>query len=235
MRTPPTRTATPRPRQSGAVLIVVMMVMMGLLGLGLTAMWLTSGNLQIGATTSLRNQALYVAEAGIERARFELNQPGAPIDNWLSGSNPAFDDVPTAVNTATGLPNGVGAILTDLAGVPMRDVAYPPNSFGRGAGTAAAPTSATMGTYTVWIRNDTAEARRNQFLIDGNTAVVIRSRGLAPDGKTQVVLEVTMGPASAGGAAPGMGAMPIPVLCNAGKNACEDNNSVVNGIVVAAP
>jgi Tfp pilus assembly protein PilX len=238
MRTTTPKLALPRPpraRQRGAVLLVVMMVMMGLLGMGITAMWLTSSNLQIGATTSLRNQALYVAEAGIERARYELNQPGAPVDNWLRGSTPGVDEVPTAVDPVTGLPNGIGAILTDLAGVAMRDVVYPPNTFNRGGGTAEAPTSATMGTYTVWIRNDTAEARRGQFTVDSNTAVVVRSRGLAPDGKTQVVLEVTMGPASAGGAIPGLNAMPIPVLCNAGKNACEDNNSVVNGIVVAAP
>ena len=89
-----------------------------------------------------------------------------------------------------------------------------------------------MGTYTVWIRNDTGELRQGKITQDDNNTVVVRSRGIAPDGRTQVVLEVTMG----AGATPGckgcpVGAAAAPVLCNSGKNACDENSSVQAGIV----
>jgi Tfp pilus assembly protein PilX len=225
----------PRRPEQGAVLVIVMMVMLGLLGLGVTALWLTSGNLQVGANTNLRNQALYVAEAGIERAREILNGPVPPnLPVLLAGTNAGMgDDVPTLIDGATGLPNGVGAVMVDNAGTALRDVAFPPATFARGTGVI--PQSATMGTYTVWIRNDTAEARQNMFTADTNNAVVVRSRGVAPDGKTTVVLEVTMGPGNGGPGAPAGGGLPIPELCYAGKNACHDSSSTVQGIVVAAP
>lgn len=231
------RRATGGPRgERGAVLVVVLLVMTGLLGLGVSALWITGGNLQVGANTNLRNQALYVAEAGIERARQVLNDPAIPpnLNGLLVGSNPGEDDVPTRVDTETGQPNGVGALMMDGA-ITLKDVAYPPASFSRGAGTADSPTPRFMGTYTVWIRNDTAEARQGLFKIDSNLSVVVRSRGVAPDGRTVVSLEVTMGPATSIAGAPPGPLLPPPVLCNAGKNACDDNNSMQNGVVIASP
>lgn len=238
MKHPARTVAVPRRPDQGAVVVVVMLVMMGLLGLGVTALWLTSGNLQVGANTNLRSQALYVAEAGIEHAREILNNPGMAPDltRLLTGANPAADDVPTNVDPTTGLPNGVGAIMVDdlRGGAPILNVAYPPASFQRGTagGSGGTPMSTTMGTYTVWIRNDTAELRQGMYTTDGNTAVVVRARGVAPDGRTQVVVEATMGPPQPGANNAGLPAGQVPVLCNAGKNACDDNNSVVQGVVV---
>jgi hypothetical protein len=226
--------ADPRRRarhaESGAVLLLVMMLMISLFGLGVTALWLTGGNLQIGANVNQRMQALYVAEAGIERARAILNGPPvADVNDLMDGSGNAGDDVPVALDAA-GNPVGVGAIMLDGT-VPLSAVVYPPASFNRSAGTATAPVAATMGTYTVWIRNDTADCRRGKFTVDTNGSVVVRSRGLAPDNLTSVVLEVPMGgvpgsPASAGGATT------APVLCNSGKNACDENSSTAAGVVV---
>lgn len=231
MMTPP----LPRPldrrlrrHDAGAVLLLMMLLVIGLLGLGITALWLTSGNLQVQANNNLRAQALVVAEAGIERARAILNA-GVNVDQMLAGQNAGVDEVPTALDAA-GRPNGVGAIFMDAA-VPLRNVAFPPASFGRGAGTAAAPVAATMGTYTVWIRNDTAECRAGQFTHDGNGTVLVRARGLAPDNLTAVVVEVALGATPPVPGTPGVSAGIPPVLCVSGKNACDDNSSTVSGVV----
>ena len=65
---PPQREAR-RCSDMGAILIVVLIVMIALLGLGMTGLFLTSGSIQMNTNINLRNQALIVAEAGIERAR----------------------------------------------------------------------------------------------------------------------------------------------------------------------
>ncbi len=137
--------------------------------------------------------------------------------------------MPTKLD-ANGAPVGVGAVLLDGTTV-LKAVAFPPASFKRDKGTATAPVSATMGTYTVWIRNDTAECRQANYLTDGNGSVMIRSRGLAPDNLTTVVIEVAMGSAP-GGATSATTTSFVPVLCNSGKNACDDNTSTVSGVVV---
>jgi hypothetical protein len=143
-----------------------------------------------------------VAEAGLERAKEILNAPTAPVLNALlnpaSASLPAVpqDNVPLGVNDA-GVPNGVGAVLRDpnLGNVALAAVAYPPASFGR----VAAGQPSLMGWYTVWIRNDTSEARRGfpnsePAAPNGNNTIVLRSEGVAFDNRTRVVLEVTLGP-----------------------------------------
>jgi len=207
-----------------------MMLMICLFGLGVTALWLTSGNLQIGTNVNQRMQALYCAEAGIERARSILNtNPPPDVSLLLKGAGNAEDDIPSKLD-ASGNPVGVGAILMEGTTV-LSKMVFPPASFKRGPGTATAPVSATMGTYTVWIRNDTAECRQGNYLTDGNGAVIVRSRGLAPDNLTTVVLEVAMGGAPGGTTTPTTTSY-APVLCTSGKNACDDNSSTASGVVV---
>jgi len=74
----------------GAVLLVVLIVMVALLGLGMTGLFLTSSSIQMNTNINLRNQAIVVAEAGLERARGILNDrnstPALPA--LLAGSNP---------------------------------------------------------------------------------------------------------------------------------------------------
>lgn len=225
------RTAARRPRRDrdrGAVLLMMMMLILGLLALGVTGLWLTSGNLQVQANTNLRAQALVVAEAGIERARAILNA-GVNVDTMLVGQNGSLDNVPTALDSA-GRPNGVGAVFMDGA-TPLWNVSFPPASFGRTSGTAIAPVAATMGTYSVWIRNDTAECRRGLYTDDTNGTVMVRSRGLAADNLTTVVVEVALGSTPPVPGTPGVSAGQPPVLCVSGKNACDDNSSTVSGVV----
>jgi hypothetical protein len=213
--------------------MVVMLVMLCLLGLGVTVLWTTSGNLQVGSNISLRTQALYVAEAGVERAKEILNGPIPPdLTDLLKAHAQADDNVPNTVDPVTGQVNGVGAVLKDTGGLFLANVLYPPASFGRTAGTANAPTAVNMGRYTVWIRNDASELRQKLYGQDFNNTVIVRSRGVAMDGRTNVVLEVTLGVKPPAPGAPGPQPPPPPVLCNSGKNACDDNNSTQYGVVV---
>ena len=217
-----------RQSDTGAVLLIMMLLMLGLLGLGVTGLWLTAGNMQVQANNNLRAQALKVAEAGIERARSLLNG-GAALDTLLAGSSPSIDDVPRALDGA-GKPAGAGAVFVDR-GAPLWNVSWPPSSFGRTAGSATAPRSLTMGAYSVWIRNDTAECRQGQYTHDANGTVVVRARGVANDNLTEVVLEVVMGGTPLVPGSPGTVAGEPPVLCVSGKNACDDNSSTVAGVV----
>jgi hypothetical protein len=214
-----------RSSDRGAVMMTVLLVMLGLLALGMTGLWLTSGNLQISAHTNLRNQALYVAEAGIEAVRADLNGVPRNITQLLTGGMDAtYDNVPTGVN-ADGQPNGLGAVYFRADGTVLKDVAFPPAAFKRGLGSSvAAPVSTTMGTYTVWIRNDTGELRQGQPLVNNNSTIVIRSRGVAADGRIEVVLEATLSGDSDDDAG--------SKVCYAGKNACDGNTSTLSGIYV---
>jgi hypothetical protein len=228
--------------EHGAVLVAVMLIMIVLLGLGMSGLFLTNSNVQMVTNTNLRNQALYVAEAGLERARDILNGPVAPDLSALLGGighapNPG-DEIPSALDPVTGLPLGRGAILADTSGVPLVRVNYPTSIFHGEAvpGNPAGVSATLMGAYTVYVRNDTAECRTGRFTVDGtaaggNQVVVIRSEGVALDGRTTVVLEMTMGGGGGGGAAAGAGGI-AAVLCNSGKNSCDDNNSVQNNVVV---
>jgi len=224
----PSRPADRPDGERGAVLLIMMLLMLGLLGLGITGLWLASGNLQVQANSNLRMQAMAVAEAGVARTRASLNA-GVNVDVLLAGSNPGKDDVPIALDAA-GKPVGVGAVFMDGA-TPLWNVPFPPASFLRTGGTATSPQATTMGSYTVWIRNDTAECRAGLFGHDANGTVVIRARGMAADNLTNVVLEVALGATPAVPGAPGVAAGTPPVLCFSGKDGCDDNSSTISGVV----
>jgi hypothetical protein len=205
----------------GAVLLIVLLVMLTLLSLGVMAIWMTGGNLQISGNMNLRTQALYCAQAGIERARaFLVTAPSATVPQFLTArlaaSGQAQDNVPTGVDTS-GRPNGVGAVLVDGTGA-MANVAYPPGSFGRT--TAAAML---MGSYTVWIRNDLSDVRQANYTTDTNSTVIIRSQCLGPDGRTNATLEVTFIPPL------GTTFSPLAAEClDSGKNNDDANTNTVH-------
>jgi Tfp pilus assembly protein PilX len=269
-----------RKTDKGAILMVVLIVMIALLGLGMTGLFLTSGSIQMNTNINLRNQALVVAEAGIERARGILNNQTVvpPIPGMLAGStspvNPA-DEVPTSVADCQGARRGailVDQITTGCATSPtpanctLQGVPYPSSVDRNDLPALAGPVArSTLGTYTVFIRQDQADCRMGNFNceyapvnsggVNGdagaggaggtsgvttctipagapnppNGAIVIRSEGVASDGRTRVVLEVTMTP-SQGPTRPNV--TPMSALCAAGANGCDDNSSVQNGIVV---
>jgi len=203
------------------VLVIVLMVMLTLLSLGVMSIWLTGGNLQISGNMNQRAQTLYCAQAGIERARAFLNTaPASAIPQFLSlhlaATGQLKDNVPTAVD-ATGKPNGVGAVLVDNVG-PLANVAYPPASFGRTGNSATI-----MGTYTVWVRNDLADIRQGNYTTDTNMTVVIRAQCVAPDGRINTTVEVTV--------VPPLGTVwaPLAAEClDSGKNNDDANTNTVH-------
>ncbi len=227
--TSPPKLHRPRDRQRGAVLLIVLMLMVTLTGLGMMALWLTNGNLEVSGNINQRAQALYVAQAGVERARAILNATApTAVSGLLKATGNAEDDVPAGLD-ASGNPVGAGAILFDGT-TALRNISYPPASFGRTAGTVNAPRSLIMGSYTVWVRNDTGECRLGNYTTDANGTVVVRARGLGPDNRTTVILEAVMGPLPGAPDAPGS-ATYSPVLCNFGKDGCDDNSNTIGGLV----
>lgn len=250
----------------GAVLVVVLLVMTALLALGMTGLFLTSGSIQMNTNINMRNQALLVAEAGIERARSIVNYPAwtPPVPDFLAGTHNSGDEVPTNTSQCQG--QARGAILVDqlqstgpCTSVPclLQNIVYPSvdrrTELPTSAGLVA---SSSLGTYTVYIRQDLADCRMGNFTCDQapspidagvggavgnitctpapglptpNGAFVVRSEGVAVDGRTRVVLEVTM---SAGQGSQQVANTPVSALCSAGANGCDDNSSVQSGIVV---
>ncbi len=210
------------PRERGAVLVVVLLVMMTLLSVGMLSMRMTGGNINVASNINLRVQALYCAQAGLERARAYLNlAPADDVNGFLSRLLPSrgvgVDDVPETLD-AKGQPVGVGSVLNDGTG-PLVEIGYPPSSFGR----TGENTALQMGNYTVWVRNDTADIRRGNFLTDTNGAVVIRSRCVAPDGRNNATVELTFFPR---GVAPDTF---VEVECaDTGKNIDDANSNTLH-------
>ncbi len=228
-----------RDRETGAVLLTVLLVMIALLGLGITSLWLTSGNLQMSGNTNLRNQALYLAEMAIEVARHDLNQATPPNKVLLltGPSLPQYDNPPCVANvliqdTVTELvtrPGVIYCLFSDCTNAANHLVnkKYPPVDRTDGS-------NPTMGTYSVWVRNDTAELKLGctpYATQDSNNTLVLHAKGVAADGRTTVVLEATMGPGSTPTGPTPPGAGNAPVLCNSGRNACDENSSVQAGVV----
>jgi Tfp pilus assembly protein PilX len=173
-----------RRSDKGAILIVVLIVMIALLGLGMTGLFLTSGSIQMNTNINLRSQALVVAEAGLERARSVLNSPNwiPPISSMLAGSNSSSgDEISTSVNDCQGSTSR-GAILVDQitagctgsptpAACKLQNVTYLPISRSADLPSAAGTvTVQAMGKYTVYIRQDQADCRMGNFVCE-NTPV----------------------------------------------------------------
>jgi hypothetical protein len=244
--------------ETGAVLVVVLLAMIALLGMGLTGLYLTSGSIQMSANINMRNQALYVAEAGIQAAKNLLNQPlPVNLNSLLAGNSPltlspvalpsSISDEPLSDplngclgRDASGFKRG--AVLRDEPGLGCRpdtsayaDCNYPTTI----AHDEAPPDPNTMrpaptqymGKYTIFIRQDLAECRQGpgHFTQDTNGIVVIRSEGTASDNRTKVVIEATMSHNPVATLLPPT----IAQTCTAGAAGCDDNSSVQQGITVA--
>ena len=234
------------PRDTGTVLVVVMLVMITLLGLGLTGLFLTNSAVRMSTNINFRNQALVVAEAGLERAQQVLNDPSRVpnIPALLAGSHHPQDDVPTTPDECD---VRRGAIF--VADLPLANVTYPSISRTSDLPPGHSQTvTATMGTFTVYVRQDLADCRIGNFTCDyapdasacsppenlpvPNGAIVLRSEGTASDGRSRVVLEATLSLALGRTGNP---LVPIDPLCSTGQSGCDDNSSTVSGIVVDSP
>jgi hypothetical protein len=146
--------SSPRPSlrrpQDGAVLVVVLLAMIGLLGMGLAGLYLTSGSIQMNSNINMRNQALYVAEAGIQTAKGIINRTvlGSPdwnpdINGMLAGiHSPSGAVVATPSGYTDEIPGRAGTDPSDYGcsgkssngvstrGAYLRDEDPPPSGFG---------------------------------------------------------------------------------------------------------
>jgi len=223
---------SPRRHDTGAFLVVVLLTLLALLGLGMLGLFLTSGTIKVATNINLSNQARVVAEAGIERAReilFDSSHP-LPLPALLAGSGDASDEVTHDTSRCQG--ENRGAVLVDYRVTPsphLRNVTYPTIDRRSDLPTSAGQSvSARLGSYTVYVRQDLRDCRMGNFTCDyvpdagsspyGATAcspspgqpepnhyVVVRSEGVAVDGASTEVVEVTwrlghVPPASTGGA-----------------------------------
>jgi hypothetical protein len=190
-----------RQADHGAILVVVLFVTMVVLGLGMTGLFLTSGNVQMVANINLQEQARLVAEAGLEHGRAVLRDPtkNQDVHTLLSGTGNSQDEIPTSTAQC-----GVtrGAVLRD--GIPLVSIPFPQISR-----TADLPASAAhnlhprLGSYTVHVRQDLSDCRMGNFTCDvsptstitcssdlpPNGTVVLLAEGVAIDGRTKVTIE----------------------------------------------
>jgi hypothetical protein len=94
-----------------------------------------------------------------------------------------------------------------------------------------------MGRYTVYIRNDTAEMRLaaktagGSCTTDRNNTYVLRAVGLAPDNRTRVVLEMSIGGAANAADSDDDGPI-LPDIGPMGRNAGSSGDSTVVGVTV---
>jgi Tfp pilus assembly protein PilX len=189
--------------ESGMSIIVIMLILMFLLALGLAVVWYTS--LQMGAARNLnsRQAALNAAQAGIQHARSIL--AATAMADWhkcLEGvSGNSNNDIPDQTH-----PTRKGAILynncvapsgTDcnVAG-PLAPVGSTPCSYQVTAGDAGLTT---VGSYTVWIKNNQGQILAGSIYVTNDNGVVVHAEGKDAAGISTVVVEASLTPSSTQG------------------------------------
>ncbi len=200
---------TPRSRQRGVSMVVTMMVSVGVTGMVLTAAHLATTNLHIAHRVASRQKALFVAEAGLERAQMMIGAIAA--SDWsyfLGGANRSstllapvlpVSGFPAEQRPTTSSPNLRGRLLRD--GIPgMRwvyKICYPSEIQATGT-TGCNDTD--EGYYTVFVRDNGRDLKSSATLLptDSDQILVLRIDGTSTDGAVTVSLEagVQVGAAS---------------------------------------
>ncbi len=178
-----------RRHQRGSVLVLTLLVCMILLGLGLSAMWLSSESGKVSANVTLRAEAYYAAQSALERARGIL-LAATSWDPMLAGCPGGTWNASTHVEE---LGSGAGRGRVLCAGtVPL----YQVKLFDKQVGVPSV-SSGQVGTlntvqYTIWIRNDDEEGGAGN-LTDANTRVIVRAEGVGRGNLGFVALEQIVG------------------------------------------
>jgi Tfp pilus assembly protein PilX len=170
----------PTDRESGSVLVLAMLVALVILGVGLSALFLSNSGMRISGNLSRRQEALGAAETGTERALAILRTNAT--NDW--------DSLLVGGCTATPFDPTKGNILCDGA-TPLENVPV--------VATVPDGLPATYGqylAYTVYIRNDPTEASGLGAFNDEDKRVVVRSEGVGRDGVSffaiETIIAVTM-------------------------------------------
>ena len=173
--------------ESGSILILTLLVTLVILAVGLTAMWISSSGMKMSGNLTRRQEALYASEAGMEHARSILANT-IKWDDLLNGcSGHSMND--------TG-PGGRGVILCEggITGTPLANYLI--------ASGASMTSGKVRGlnniTYTVYIRNDAAEAADLTIGLynDEDSRIVVRAEGTGRDGLSFFAIEAIMSKAS---------------------------------------
>jgi hypothetical protein len=185
-----------RSSESGMSLVVTLLIVMAVLGLGMAAVWYAS--LQIGAARNLnsRQTALNAAHAGVQHARAVLaTTPFASWGSCLQAHLPttdggtSADDVPDQTHPARKgvvlfnscvAPGGSDCTVTG----PLVTCPYAVN--GGDAGLV------TLGTYTVWIRNNQGQILSGLPTTPNYNGVIVRAEGKDLAGTSTVVVEASL-------------------------------------------
>jgi type II secretory pathway pseudopilin PulG len=154
--------------EKGVALVVVIMLIAVLAILGATAIITSSTDIRISGNYKLSNQAFYIAEAGIERARAQLRSD--MFTNTLSqllaarvGGGGVLSDSTNIVNFYSN-----GAFVTD-------DIPY------------IAQTSFGGGNYRVYLTNDAKTPDTVTSTTDTNLRVTLTAFGQGPNNSFSIV------------------------------------------------
>jgi hypothetical protein len=202
MATETTRSRRGRARESGSVLPIALLFALLAFGISLAVMWVSSHARRTQPRPNHRQDALFAAEAGLERARVILSRAA----DW----NPALRGCDAASDGRKGVTLCDAHQGEPLPLVEIRAI-DPWNRLpadGKGAGLEKIA-------YTVWVRNDwsvecdSPETDATQIDCDGdgkhdaddealartdtNGRVIVRSEGVGRDGLTTVVIEAIVG------------------------------------------
>ena len=199
--------------EQGSVLLLALLVTLIILGIGLTVMWVASSGSKMSGNITRRQEALYAAEAGIERGRKILfDNP----DDWTP-----FLQGCSASRNSTTLGNILCTNGTSGTALQYERVIPASSATETKVNTLAGGIGLKNMNYTVWIRNDLASegcvqnpAKKSQWdcdsggldgtweiksgsppstagtMVDKNHRVMLRSEGVGRDGISIVTLEV---------------------------------------------
>lgn len=211
----------PKSSEQGSIIVLALLVTLIILGVGLTVLWVSSSGTKITSNITRRQEAIYAAEAGLERARRFLDTYNL---DWsfltLSVANGGNGCGADAYDSAT-----KGRILCD-GPTPLRDVSVIAGSQISSDGGASQNFAGMSNiSYTIYIRNDDAEAAANIPLgkdpqFDNDRRVILRIEGLGRDHLSYYALEAVM-------ATPPQ-ALPENYISQHGGNAQNTNSSKAN-------
>lgn len=163
--------------EGGSVLVLAMLVTLVILGVGMTAIYLSSSGMKISGNISRRQEALGAAETGLDRAQMLFADKGD--QDW---------DKYLKADACGGSPfvNGKGRLLCDDTGTPvlLKDIQVVTN--------VPDDLPASYGNflrYTVYIRNDQNETLARGNDDDEDKRIVVRAEGIGRDGISYFAIE----------------------------------------------
>lgn len=204
--------------EQGSVLLLALLVTLLILGIGLTAMWISTSGTKISSNLTRRQEALYAAETGLGRARALLRQYPGLWPTFLAGCSATMDD-----------PTNKGMVLCEPGGTPVALQLTP--VVAAGSITDTQNPGMTNVRYTIYVRNDPFEYQWcNGITEPGETAdtgdcngdssadatdanlrqfgdvdrrITVRVEGHGKDGLSQVAIEALISAGVTAAAAPG--------------------------------